>query len=228
MQEIIKYQEIDIKIKKLNAELKANANGQKALEMQQFLKDVQTKLVSLDENAKALSQQYDKSVAVYNEFIKKLDNLVKEVDTAGGEKAASMVPIIEKFSSDAEKLDNHISSLQGRMNAVSRDVKNLVDNAVKARHNRDIYKAEFDKEREKIEPQINALKSELAKQRAKVSPELLAKYDAKADGKMSEVFVPEINGKCKGCRMEISAGKMSLLNSNGIIECENCGRYIYK
>lgn len=228
MQEIIKYQELDIKVKKLDAELKSSANRNNAIEMQQFLKDVQTKLVSLDNNAKALSEQYEKSVAVYNEFIKKLDNLVKEVDSANGEKSASLVAVIEKFSNDADKLENHISSLQGRMNAVSRDVDNLMNNAKKAKHNLEIYKAAYAQEREKIEPQITALKADLVKQRSKVSPDLLEKYDAKADGKISDIFVPEINGRCKGCRMEISAGKMSLLNTNGIIECENCGRYIFK
>ena len=66
MQEIIKYQEIDMNIKKLDAELKSSANRKNAAEMQQYLKDSQSKLVSLDENAKALSDQYEKAVAIYN------------------------------------------------------------------------------------------------------------------------------------------------------------------
>ena len=228
MQEIIKYQEIDINIKKLEAELRSSANRKNAADMQQYLKDSQVKLVSLDENAKALSDQYNKAVAVYNDFVTKLENLIAEVDKASGDKIASLNALIEKFSADATKLDNHISSLQGRMNAIARDVDAIMNNAKKAKRNLEIYRSEYTKEKEKIEPELNKLKAELEKQKSKVSANLLAKYNTKADGKILDIFVPEINGRCKGCRMEISAGKMSALLSEGIIECENCGRFIYK
>lgn len=228
MQEIIKYQEIDMNIKKLDAELKSSANRKNAAEMQQYLKDSQSKLVSLDENAKALSDQYEKAVAIYNDFVSKLENLVQEVDKASVDKIDSLNGLIDKFSADAKKLDNHISTLQGRMNAVARDVENIMNNAKKAKRNLEIYRAEYLKEKDKIEPELNKLKAELEVQKKKVSADLLAKYNTKSDGRVFDIFVPEINGRCKGCRMEISAGKMSKLISDGIIECENCGRYIYK
>lgn len=227
MQEIIKYQEIDIKIKKLESELRSSLNRKNAADMQQYLKDSQTKLVSLDENAKSLSEQYEKAVSIYNDFAGKLENLIKEIDKAPADKIDALNAMVEKFSSDAVKLDNHISTLQGRMNAVARDVESIMNNAKKAKKNLEIYRTEYLKEKEKIDPELARLKQELAKQKEKVSADLLAKYNTKADGKILDIFVPVINGRCKGCRMEISAGKMSSLSNNGIIECENCGRYIY-
>ena len=228
MQEIIKYQEIDMNLKKLESELRSSANRNKASEMQQYLKDSQNKLVSLDDNAKALAEQYDKAVKIYNDFATKLDNLIKEVDKASADKVDALNALVEKFSADAAKLENHISTLQGRMNAVAREVDNIMNNAKKAKHNLEVYRAQYAKEKEQLDPKINSLKQELAKQKEKVPADLLAKYNTKSDGKILDIFVPEINGRCKGCRMEISAGKMSKLSKEGVIECENCGRYIYK
>ena len=54
----------------------------------------------------------------------------------------------------------------------------------------------------------------------------LQKYKQQRNEK-SNVFVLEINGKCGGCRMEISAQKKAILKAEGRIECENCGRIIY-
>lgn len=228
MQEIIKYQEIDINIKKLENELRSSVNRKNAADMQQYLKDSQAKLVSLDANARALAEQYEKATAIYNDFAAKLENLIKEIDKAPADKVDALNAMVEKFSADAVKLDNHISTLQGRMNAVARDVDAIMNNAKKAKNNLEIYRTSYAKEKEKIEPELNKLKQELAAQKSKVPADLLAKYNTKSDGKILDIFVPEINGRCKGCRMEISAGKMSTLANNGIIECENCGRFIYK
>ena len=65
------------------------------------------------------------------------------------------------------------------------------------------------------------------KQKAKVDPKLMAKYASKSEGKIFPIFVPETNGRCGRCRMEISASKLSDLKSKGTVECENCGRIIY-
>ena len=47
MQELLKYQEIDAKLRKLNGELAQNENRKKAAQMQQYLKDTQAKLFEL-------------------------------------------------------------------------------------------------------------------------------------------------------------------------------------
>ena len=194
--------------------------------MQQYLKDTQVKLASLEANSKALNAQYEKAVAVFNEFATKLDKLAKEVEGAVGD-ADEYKELIKKFSEDAEKLDAHISTLAGRINAVARDATALVRNAGVAKNNMMVYKVAYEKEKAKLEPEINKLKEQLNAQKALVKPELMAKYQAKAGGKFSDVFVSEFNGNCKRCGMNIPASKMASLKNNGIIECENCGRYIY-
>ena len=70
MQEIIKYQQIDMQIKKLNNELASSKNKKGAGEMQQYLKDGQAKLLKLEEVAENLTKQYEKAVKLYNDLSK--------------------------------------------------------------------------------------------------------------------------------------------------------------
>lgn len=227
MQEIIKYQEIDAQLRKAEQELRQSLNKKNASDMQQYLKDGQAKLMKLDESAKNLSAQYQKAVSLYNEFVSKLEALAKKIEEAGVEKIAEIESTIYNFGATAENLENNIVNLANRINLVNKEVESIMNNAKKAKHNLEIYKANYNKEREKQEPIINALKEKLEKQKANVDAKLLAKYNAKSDSNIFPVFAELQNGRCGKCKIEIPAGKISDLKVKGIIECEHCGRLIY-
>lgn len=227
MQEILKYQDLDLKLKKLEAELNSSVNKKSASDMQQYLRDGQTKLVKLEENAKVLIEQYQKATALYNDFLNKLEALSKEVESGVAIQNENLDAVLKKFSADAEKLDNHIVNLANKISVVNKEFESVMNNAKKARHNLEIYKANFAKEKEKYDPEILKIKKALEEQKKFVNQSLLNKYLAKAEGKNIVVFVPESAGRCGGCRMEISGVKLSDLKAKGMIECENCGRVIY-
>lgn len=227
MQSLIEYQQIDVKLRRLEGELLASANRKNAGEMQQYLKDGQAKLVKLEADAKIISEKYNQAVSLYNEYVKKLEYLIKEVDSADDSKIDALMTTLTKLVQSGENLDNHISVLQNKVVAINKEVESVMNNAKKARHNLDIYKMNYNKEKEKVAPEILKLRSALENAKKKIAPELLAKYTAKSESKIFPVLVEALNNKCGGCRMEISAGKMSVLKTNGFIECENCGKVNY-
>jgi len=227
MQEMIRYQQIDMQIRKLNAELASSKNKKGAGEMQQYLKDGQAKLLKLEEVAENLTKQYEKAVKLYNDFVTKLETLNKSVESLNVEKVEELENTINNFKANSETLENNISALANKINQANKEFEVLMNNAKKAKHNLEVYKANYNKEKAQIEPEIARLSKELLDQKAKVDKNLLAKYTQKSEGKAFPIFVPETDGKCGGCRMEISASKRSDLKSKGVIECENCGRLIY-
>ena len=227
MQEILKYQEIDAKIRKLNQELSSSKNKKGAGEMQQYLKDGQAKLLKIEEIAENLTKQYEKAVKLYNDFVNKLELLTKSVESVELAKMAELENTINTFKTNSETLENNINALANKINQANKEFETLMNNAKKAKHNLEVYKTNYAKEKEKIEPEIARLSKELLDQKTKVNPSILAKYNSKSEGKVFPIFVPCADGKCGGCRMEISAGKRSDLNAKGVIECENCGRLIY-
>ena len=228
MQEIIKYQEIDAKLRKLTSELASSSNKKSAGEMQQYLKDGQAKLIKLESVANNLTSQYEKAVKLYNDFVTKLEALTKSVDSASLEKMPELEKTINTFLANSETLENNINALANKIVQANKEFEVLMNNAKKAKHNLEIYKTNYSKEKEKLEPEIAKLTNELNSQKSKVDAKILAKYNAKSEGKIFPIFVPDVNGKCGGCRMEISAIKLSDLKAKGVIECENCGRFIFQ
>jgi len=227
MQEIIKYQEIDSQLRKTEQELRQSLNKKNATDMQQYLKDGQAKLIKLDESAKNLAVQYQKAISLYNEFVAKLETLAKKIDEVDSSKIIEIENTINNFSTTAENLEANIGNLANRIAMVNKEVENIMNNAKKAKHNLEIYKSNYNKEREKAEPIINELKQKLEKQKANVSASLLSKYLSKVESNIFPVFTEAQNGRCGKCKIEIPAGKISDLKSKGIIECEHCGRLIY-
>lgn len=227
LQSIIEYQEIDAKLRKIESELRASVNRKNAGDMQQYLKDGQARLLKLEEDATVLMEKYKQASLIYNDYINKIEKLAQEIEKNDQTENEAIMVAFTKLVATSENLDNHINALQGRVVAINKEVEGVMNNAKKARHNLDIYKMNYNKEKEKVAPEVLKLRSMLENAKKKVKPELLAKYNAKSESKIFPVIVEALNNKCGRCRMEISAGKMSELKNNGFIECENCGRVIY-
>ena len=68
MQEVLKYQQIDAQIRKLEAQLDMSKNKKGAEEMRDYVKKCQAKLQKVEEAAKGLSEKYTKAVSLYNEL----------------------------------------------------------------------------------------------------------------------------------------------------------------
>ena len=60
MNEILKYQDLDLEVQKLESDIKENADRKNAIKMQQYLKDYQSKIVELNKKAKALRESFNK------------------------------------------------------------------------------------------------------------------------------------------------------------------------
>ena len=230
MQELLRYQEIDAKIRKLEAKIQGSENRKKAIDMQEIVKKIQAEIVELNNVSKTLNEQYQKALSLYNEFVQKLEKLEKSIDGATDENLASLQATVQSFVKNAEVLESNIEVLAKKIDAANKKYDTLMTNATTARKNHDVYKANFMKEKATIEPELQRLKEELVKQSERVNPVLLAKYKTKRDGKIFPIVVPETMGRCGCCRVEIPASKMSELKTKGFIECENenCGMIIYR
>lgn len=221
MQELLKYQHIDGELRRLNAELNSSESRKKVNEMQQYMRETQNKIIALDGVASGILEALNKIKKEYASVVEKIEQLLKTDACDDAQDEASR--LAEKLS----RLERELNNLQTKLVSVSKDFDTFMKNAVTAKNNLKFHKQAFEKQKEEVEPKINKLTTELAEQKKKVRAELMAKYQAKADGKYFPVFVPLKDNRCGGCRMEVPAGKIKDLQSKQIIECENCGRIIY-
>ena len=224
MQEIIKYQAIDSKLRKVNATLNNNENRAKANQMQQFMRDTQTKIIALDDSAAKTMQMVKKLKVEQEKAIEKIESLLK---AQGGDIAKDEAEAV-KLAETLVRLERDLSNIQNKLVSINKEFESLMKNAKTAKSNLVFYKQEFDKARQAVSPEIEALEKELAAQKKNVKSDLLAKYQYKSEGKIFPVFVPLVSNRCGGCHMEIPVGKIKDIDASHFIECENCGRFVYK
>ena len=227
MQEILKYQEIDSEIKKLEAQIADNVNRKNAIKMQQFLKDAQSKLVEFEKRADDTIKAYNQYKEIYNKMAKNLEVAEKNSSSEDITKSEGLLDAIDTITSNLSKLDKEMASIVANCTSIQNEVTSIMKSARNAKANLQKYKDDFAKDKEEMDAKIAVLKEDLAKQAKKVDKTLLAKYKQKSAEK-ANVFVAEVSGKCGGCRMGISASKLNTLKADGFIECENCGRIIYQ
>lgn len=226
MKELLKYQEIDLEIKRLEGELSDHADRKSALKMQQVLKDCQSKITELEKKSAETLKAYNQYKKIYEDMVKNVEVIEKNAETTNVSKVDGLVEAINAVVKNLTMLDKEIASLVNYSSAIPAEYNNIMKNARTAKASMQKYKDNFNNAKADVEKQIESKKSELLKQGAKVDAKLLGRYKQKAT-EMKKVVVPLVNGKCGGCRIEPSAGKLSVLKSKHIIECENCGRIIY-
>ena len=98
---------------------------------------------------------------------------------------------------------------------------------IEAKQKRDQSKQEIDEVAKSKETDVDKFRDELASLEKTIDAKTLAKYKTiKQDGIMP-VFVPLVDKRCGGCRMELSVSALDKLKESGIYECEQCRRLIY-
>ncbi|MBQ7579044.1 MAG: hypothetical protein IJT25_00735 [Clostridia bacterium] len=227
MQELLKYQELDSKLRKRNAELQNNENRAKANQMQQYMRDSQSKIIVLDESASKTLQMINKLKQEQEKVVEKIEKILKASNNTEDELLQNEEEAT-KLAEVLSKIERELTNIQNKLVSINKDFEQLMKNAKTAKSNLIFYKQEYEKAKQQIEPQIETLLKELQAQKKKVKPDMMAKYQSKSEGKIFPIFVPFTNSRCGGCHMEVPVGKIKELETNHYIECENCGRYIYK
>ena len=227
MKELLQYQDIDLKIKRIESEISTSESRKKATEMQNLLRSLQEKLQSLEQKAAEINAKYKKLDTTIADAGKKIEQLHAKSEKAKAGQTAEIEEVCNQIKNALGSLDKEILNLTKSADVVSKEIESVMKNAKTAKSNLIFYKGEYDKLRASKEGELKELKSKLAEQEKKVDAKLLAKYIAKATGKNTKIVVPLENGRCGGCKMEIASSAISKLQKDKIMECENCGRIIY-
>ncbi len=229
LENILKYQEIEGKLVAEEAELSKSKDREKASEISQLLKNQHNRILVLEGQAQKVNDSYKKAIAKYEEFLKKLEVLEKEMENADASKTSVYEKAYKDFASIANTLEKDIANIYNHIQQISKEYEEIIKKSKEDRIKFDKYKAAFNKLKAEKEPKIEALNQELRDTKEKVDSKLLNVYLQKRETKKFPVFVALISNKCGGCRMEISASKLGQMKTNdyGVIECENCGRLIY-
>jgi predicted nucleic acid-binding Zn-ribbon protein len=228
--EILKYQNLDLELKKIEDELAKCDERKRAKQAQTFLKDAEESLKRMDKNAAELFAAYSriaKEFAAQNEMVSEYDKTVENCEN---------LDELNYLNKKVEKISDAIAALEREMSAVVRNIEELNKTFVDLRERVPRVKKTYVDNRQKFENKKNEKQGEIEKITAELS-----KIEKTNDNKLMEVYkrlrleniLPAVvllfdNNKCGGCRTDMPLISVGKIASENYIICENCGRVIYK
>lgn len=230
LNDILEYQKIDSEMVNLENKLSRSTDREKAAEIQQTLKNQHSRLVALENSADKINKTYQAASKKYDEFKAKLAELETQIASADPSKAEFYEKAHKDFVAISAALEKEIATIYADVQQVSKEYEEIIRKSKTDREKFDKFKLAYSKLKSECEPKIQELGQKLAGLEKSLDPALLALYRQKRESHVFPVFVELVASKCGGCRMEISASKLTQMQKNkfGVVECENCGRLNFK
>nr|WP_122011866.1 C4-type zinc ribbon domain-containing protein [Maliibacterium massiliense] len=228
LEKLWQYQQVDLEIDGIMAQVKATPLRQKLVRTYNYLKEQQQVVVRMEaeltETRRRLDlvlqecRASDEALAAWNED--DLPEMSREELVKMRQQAASWADTMGKREKELARLAAALSERQ----------KQLDEMRVKlARAKRDypLLKEQYDGEVAKAEQQTAPLRAKRDTMAKNVDPALLKRY-LNIKGRRPNPVAKVVSDQCSGCNMSIAALVLRNVRTSGaIVECENCGRILY-
>ena len=228
IQELIQYQEIDRKLRRIEVALANSEERKAALERRKYLSGVEDSAAMLEKKAEDLLGRYRKLQANYGETLKTVEEYAKISESLEQEDELEYFERKVNQVMDAMRaIESELHAVTKEMDETSRSFTELYKRFSQAKKEYKVYREKYEALKNSRADEIAAINAELKTAAKSVPPELLEKYQRKRRDKIFPVLVPLNAESCGGCSMQISLNQMNRLKKDGFIECENCRRVIY-
>lgn len=229
IEELLAYQKEDANLRKIEKEFAESDDRKKAFSAKKFLDGVEDSVNNLDSRAGELARAYEKA----NEELERLKEQEEEFDHAV--KSAEDLTAVSYVLKKIDELLANIKLLSGKTAKISEEIQAVMKEYVSIKNNTKAAQAQYKESGEKynkLKASRQAEKSEiegkLEQLKQKVDKNLMERYLNKRAQKMYPVVFEAQNNACGCCHMELSMSAVTKLKNGEIIECESCGRLLYR
>ena len=231
LQAILKYQEIDAKIYKIEREVAGSEERKEYGKVKKFLEVAPEKLDALEAKARGLRSEADELLKQYTrleETLKDFDN-IDELVTGGADisfykkKAQTKVEQLKKMKADLGVLVAAIKETDEEYQKLKKQVLSIEKKAPEISKKYKELKAAKDAEKKPFEEELSTIEKEIPAQ-------MLDVYKMKRKEKIFPVVGQIMGGRCPYCSMDLPIAARSKLSGGGWIECENhiCNRILFE
>lgn len=229
IEQLLIYQTKDADLKKIENELLGSEERKKAVVAKKYLDGVEETLSKLDSRAAKLAEEYvnaEKEQLKLKEQEGELESAlanVKEESEANFliKKVEELIQKIKNVASVCTSLSEEIQSVMKEYVTIKNQTKAAQAQYSENGKKYNELKASVQKEREQIEKELEEIKKT-------VDPQLMEKYLKKRASKMYPIVYEVQTNICGACNMELPMSEMNKLKNGGVIECDNCGKLLYK
>ncbi|MBQ9728980.1 MAG: hypothetical protein IJV85_05220 [Clostridia bacterium] len=228
LQAILKYQEIDTKLYKLERELAGCEERKEYVKVKKFLETAPEKLDSLEVKATALkseaaelSQKYEQTETTLQDF----DHLDELIESGADisfykKKAQSISESLKKIRADLNALTANIKSVDAEYQKLKKQVIAAQKQYAEVSEKYKVIKASKDGDKKAIEKELAAAAQDVAQ-------ETMERYQTKRKERIFPIVGKVAGDRCPFCSMTPPLAALNKLESGGVIECDNCHRIIF-
>lgn len=231
LQKILEYQTIDLKIFKMQKDLRNSLAGQnfnKASKLRtSVLEDLQKCVRESDE----VLVMVDRFRMTYDKIANEMIDLDDALDTFDEAKVIDQYEKkIDQYKKELVSIERELSKLSKKLDDYTKSSEESLIKLKKCEQVMIVSKKEIEKAKAAMMGEVKGYMSKLQELEKEIPADILTRYkDIKKLGKMP-VFVPAAPDckSCSGCGMEISNNETTALEAGKLVDCPNCNRILYK
>ena len=230
IEELLKYQEEDGKLRAVEQEIAATDERKKYMAARKFLEKAPEKLDALEGKAVELKHVFELLEKKYEELadtLKDYENLDEMIGEQGGE-IAFYRRNASQIADSLKGLRAEINKLSAQIEASSKEYKAAKKQTIAMQRQYKEYKDKYAQVKKSHEDEIASIESQLKELAKKVPADVLAKYSAKRKEKVYPVVCVVTDKRCPQCGMELSIAEIDKLSGGNFIECDSCHRILFK
>ena len=229
IEKILKYQETDMRLIKLENELKNSECAKKMIYFQGETKKSFDTLTSMNDLAKSNMDTFVKYKSKFDEICKQIDEISNEILQESDEKQLEYYSKqLEKLLQSVEEMEKELARMRKELSDAGYKFTKEYEQASKSSASFRKYSAEFNDLKKAKSGDAGAIMKELKEMETSLDRELLDRYK-KIRASKRPVFVQFVKPNiCGGCGMEVAQDVINKLGEGRKIQdCPNCGRIIY-
>ena len=229
IEQLLKYRQEDEKLIKLEQEAASSEERKRYVQAKNFMTKAPEKLDQIDAKAAELERMASRLDKAYEELAESLkdfdalDEMVEEGANVAFYKKSALA-LQDKIKS----LKNEISSLTANVKSVDEEYKTLKKKVIAMQKQYKESYAVYTAYRDEKKNEMAVIEAELKKLAKGIDPAILAKYNTKRSERIFPIICEVKADRCSKCGIELSLAGKETLSSGGVVECENCHRFLYK
>ena len=233
MEALWAYQEAEVAKNVIENEIRNTPARLQLNKLHKQLKSQQAVIAKLSEDIESYEQQLAKLTDQVTKLEARLQVESAELDTIKHDDESTAEEMTE-LKGDIEKLNREISqgvreakTLLGEIEKASDEYQTTARAASKAKKEYDTLRVQCEEERVARQGELDRHDENLAQLSKTVDPALLERYNQVKQHHVVPI-AKIVNSKCGGCNMSLPMVMLKkIATTDGIVECENCGRILY-
>lgn len=228
VEKLLKYQEEDEKLLKVERELSNSTERKNLAQAVNFVTKATERLEALDGKALSLATVLEELKQKYNEVAETLSEF-EHIDelVEGGADISFYKKNIAQITEKLKAIKQEVAALNKAIKESNEEFQNLyVKNRAMQKQGKEFQEA-YEKLKAEKRKESEAIKAELDNLAKDILPEYMQRYQVKRSERIFPILCPVKDGRCSKCGSELSLVGKEKISSGGVVECDNCHRFIY-